>query len=384
MQKVTETKKYFLDLVGSSICGRPVPLCPETVDTAMLYKLSVRNAVQSILYLAVKSGAVTLPGEILNKLEKSYMAGLMREASQQEETDFIKCEFSKNGADFMLLKGSHLKSLYPVPEMRFMVDMDILVREKDMDKCRGIVLSHGFYQKLDNGKDIIFIKEPCLTIELHKSLFQEGYFMHEYFCDVWNKAESTASNEYKMTYNDLYVYTLSHLAEHYLEAGSCFRPVMDLYLMEKKLYEQLDFEYITEQFKALGIDGFASKIRRLCRCMFDGEEYDDDLNIMENYIVLGPPVNNANEASKTAVSQKSKAYRIFSTVFPNMHHMKLRFPILKKYPFLLPFYWVIRLFKYAFTKDRDIARKREGLKNADQNSADIMRRIFEKSGFQLK
>ena len=208
--------------------------------------------------------------------------------------------------------------------------------------------------------------------------------MHEYFCDVWNKAESTASNEYKMTYNDLYVYTLSHLAEHYLEAGSCFRPGMDLYLMEKKLYEQLDFEYITEQFKALGIDGFASKIRRLCRCMFDGEEYDDDLNIMENYIVLGPPVNNANEASKTAVSQKSKAYRIFSTVFPNMHHMKLRFPILKKYPFLLPFYWVIRLFKYAFTKDSGIAKKREGLKNADQNSADIMRRIFEKSGFQLK
>lgn len=384
MQKITETKKYFLDLVGSSICGRPVPLCPESVDTVKLYKLSVRNAVQSILYLAVKNGAVTLPDEILKKLEKSYMAGLMREASQQEETDFIKREFSNNGVDFMLLKGSHLKSLYPVPEMRFMVDMDILVREKDIEKCRGIVLSRGFYQKADNGKDIILIKEPCLTIELHKTLFQEGYFMHEYFCDVWDKAESNGNNEFKMTYNDLYVYTLAHLAEHYLEAGSCFRPVMDLYLMENKLYEKLDFEYITEQFKTLGIDGFASKIRRLCRCMFDGEEYDDDLSIMENYIVLGPPVDNADEASRTAVSQKTKVSRIFSAVFPNLHHMELRFPILKKYPFLLPLYWVIRLFKYAFTKDRDIVRKREGLKNTDKNSADIMRRIFEKSGFQFK
>ncbi|MGN0569545.1 MAG: nucleotidyltransferase family protein [Candidatus Fimenecus sp.] len=384
MQNITDTKKYFLDLVGSSICGRPVPLCPESVDTVKLYKLSVRNAVQSILYLAIKDGAVTLPDEILKKLEKSYMAGLMREASQQEETDFIKREFSKSGVDFMLLKGSHLKSLYPVPEMRFMVDMDILVREKDIEKCRDIILSRGFYQKADNGKDIILIKEPCLTVELHKALFQEGYFMHEYFCGVWNKAESAGNNEFKMTYNDLYVYTLAHLAEHYLEAGSCFRPVMDLYLMENKLYEKLDFEYITEQFKTLGIDGFASKIRRLCRCMFDGVEYDDDLEIMENYIVLGPPVNNADEASRAAVSQKSKVRRIFDAVFPNLHHMELRFPKLKKYPFLLPIYWVIRLFKYSFTKDSDIVKKREKLKHADKNSADIMRQIFEKSDLQFK
>ena len=86
---------------------------------------------------------------------------------------------------------------------------------------------------MNNGKDIVLVKKPFLTIELHKMLFVEDYFMHDYFSSVWDRVEKSSDFEYKMPINDLYVYTLAHLAEHYLEAGSCFRPLMDLYLMEK-------------------------------------------------------------------------------------------------------------------------------------------------------
>ena len=379
MQDKMLIKKYFLEMVSASIKGLPIPSCPENINGELIYKLSVRNAVQGILYLAVKSGAVTLSAETEAKLQKSYMAILAREASQQEEIEYIRSAFNEKNIEFMFLKGTHLKSLYPVPEMRFMVDMDILVKEKNMNKGGELILARGFTQEMNNGKDIVLVKKPFLTIELHKMLFVEDYFMHDYFSSVWDRVEKSNDFEYKMPINDLYVYTLAHLAEHYLEAGSCFRPLMDLYLMEKA-YSKLDFDYINKQFEIIGIEKFAKKIRQLYKCAFDGAEYNDDLVLMENYIVFGAPVNNASEVSKVARTNKSKSKRFIESAFPNLKHMKLKYPILEKTPFLLPFYWVVRLFEFVFLKKGSLEHKQSAISNVDRESADIMKEIFEKSG----
>ena len=379
MQDKMLIKKYFLEMVSASIKGLPIPSCPENINGELIYKLSVRNAVQGILYLAVKSGAVTLSAETEAKLQKSYMAILAREASQQEEIEYIRSAFNEKNIEFMFLKGTHLKSLYPVPEMRFMVDMDILVKEKNMNKGGELILARGFTQEMNNGKDIVLVKKPFLTIELHKMLFVEDYFMHDYFSSVWDRVEKSNDFEYKMPINDLYVYTLAHLAEHYLEAGSCFRPLMDLYLMEKA-YSKLDFDYINKQFEIIGIEKFAKKIRQLYKCAFDGAEYNDDLVLMENYIVFGAPVNNASEVSKVARTNKSKSKRFIESAFPNLKHMKLKYPILEKTPFLLPFFWVVRFFEFVFLKKGSIEQKQSAISNVDRKSADIMKEIFEKSG----
>ena len=379
MQDKMLIKKYFLEMVSASIQGLPIPSCPENINGDLIYKLSVRNAVQGILYLAVQSGAVTLSAETEAKLQKSYMAILAREATQQEEIEYIRSAFNEKNIEFMFLKGTHLKSLYPVPEMRFMVDMDILVKEKNMNKGGELILARGFTQEMNNGKDIVLVKKPFLTIELHKMLFVEDYFMHDYFTSVWNRVELVNGCEYKMPLNDLYVYTLAHLTEHYLEAGSCFRPLMDLYLMEKA-YSKLDFEYINKQFEIIDIEKFAKKIRQLYKCAFDGAEYNDDLVLMENYIVFGAPVNNASEVSKVARTNKSKSKRFIESAFPNLKHMKLKYPILEKAPFLLPIFWVVRFFEFVFLKKGSLEQKQSAITNVDRESADIMKEIFEKSG----
>lgn len=379
MQDKMLTKKYFLEMVSASIKDLPIPSCPENISGELIYKLSVRNAVQGILYLAVQSGAVTLSAETESKLQKSYRAILAREASQQEEIEYIREAFSQENIEFMFLKGTHLKSLYPTPQIRFMVDMDILVKEESMNKGGKLILARGFTQEMNNGKDIVLVKKPFLTIELHKMLFVEDYFMHNYFTSVWDRVERISGLEYKMPINDLYVYTLAHLAEHYLEAGSCFRPLMDLYLMEKT-YSELDFDYINEQFEKIGIDKFAVKIRQLYKCAFDGADYNDDLIIMENYIVFGAPVNNAEEVSRVALTEQTKSQRLLNSLFPSLRHMKLRYPILQKLPFLLPFFWVVRIFEFFFKKNSEISNKKDKISKVDSESVDIMKEIFEKSG----
>lgn len=381
MADIMKTKEYFLNMVASVICEQPIPSYSTDISIEQLYKLSSKNSVQGLFYLAIKNGNIAVDETLEKNLRNIYFANLMRDTAQNNERDFIRQRFSEENIDFMFLKGSHLKNLYPVPEIRYMVDMDILVHEQDLEKGSKLLLERGFIQYKDNYKDIIFTKKPCLTIELHQMLFIEDYFMHEHFTDVWEKAIKVSDHEYEMSYNDLYVYTLAHLAEHYLTAGSCFRPMMDLFLMERKLSDMLDFTYINQQFEKIGIDKFAAKIRNLYDCMFADGEYDDDLLTMENYIILGAPVLNVEEVALAASTRKTKSQRIFETAFPNYRHMKTRYPVLKKLPFLMPFFWIFRIIHYIFTKNIEIKKKREQLKNSDQKSVEIMREIFEKSGF---
>ena len=379
MQSLMESKQCFLNIIAAALCGTAVTLPPDA-DCARLCRLAVRNAVQGLFSKGLGAELEKFPAELQEKLRKSCGAAAVRQCAQQDLLSAVRTQFTEENIDFMLLKGSHLKALYPAPELRFMVDMDVLVRESDLLRAKEILLGFGLETEFDNGKDIIFVKKPFLTVELHRSLFQEDYFMYPYFSTAWERAEKCGAREWRMTDSDLYVYTLAHLAEHYTAAGSCFRPVMDLYLLEKQRADTLDFEYIAAQFQAIGIEKFAENIRALAFCMFDGAPKTDTLTMMENFVTLGPPVQNAAAASEAARTQQSKARRTLSAVFPNFRHMSTKYPVLKKLPFLLPIFWLVRFVQYAFTKDKHIVRKKEELQNADQKSVDTLARIFKASG----
>lgn len=374
------TKEYLLSVVAAILNGQEAPTMPQELDINQFVRLAFTNAVQGMVYAAFSEKPNALPEALFTRLKKSFQAAVLRDAAQTQMLSVLREQLNAADIDFLLLKGAHLKALYPAPELRFMVDMDILVREEDQPRAKEILLANGFTLDFDNGKDIVFLKKPFLTVELHRTLFQEEYRMYPYFLSVWERAALVGNHEYKMTDNDLYVYTLAHLAEHYETAGSCFRPVMDLYLMEKKLCEKLNFDYIRAQFKALGISEFAENIRKLGLCMFENAPKDDTLLLMENYVTLGPPVKNAAVAADEKLGTQSKAHRLFSAAFPSFKHMKTKYPILKKLPFLLPIFWIWRLLGYAFTKDKSLVKKREALINADQKSAEAMQKIFRQSG----
>lgn len=378
MSEIMQTKEYFLKAVSETLREADFDL-PQDADLKKLYKVAKRNAVGSILYHSVRE---TADEEIYGKLLKEYKLSAVRNSEQEREIDLIRRDFTENHIDFMLLKGTHLKSLYPSPDLRFMVDMDILVREKDAEKAYSIIEAHGLKKEMESDKDFAFIKEPFLTVEVHKSLFYPSNPFYSHFLSAFERAVKSGENEYKMADNDLYVYTLAHLCEHYLEAGSCFRPCMDLYLIEKKL--SLDFGYIEKEFEALGIAEFAGKIRALTKCMFEDAPSDETLTLMENYIVLGAPVKNAEEAARSAATNSKKSKRIMRALFPTFEHMKHRYGILNRLPFLLPIFWIVRIISLAFSKDKRINKKKNNIINADKKSADIMSEIFEKSGLKSK
>lgn len=376
MQNIKATKEYFLKAVSSVINGTALENLPPDVNDRDLYYLAKKNSVQAILYYANEKNNFASE-EVKSVLEKSYRTSIIREMNQKAMIESLRRKFTNAEISFMLLKGSHLKALYPSEEMRFMVDTDILVHERDIEKAKKIILNEGLELKMNNGKDLVFIKKPFLTVELHKSLFVEDYYMFDYFKSVWERAEKASEYEYKMSENDLYIYTLAHLAEHYTSGGSCFRPMIDIYLLNRKCSEKLNSEYIYSELEKLKILDFSKNIEKLGRCIFDGEEKNETVDLVEKFVVLGPPVQNASEAKN---ANRSKASRILSSAFPKYKTMVLLYPILKKLPFLLPFMWLIRIVTHLAKKDTKA--KLESITSVDNSDYERLKRIYEKSGIE--
>lgn len=77
-----------------------------------------------------------------------------------------------------------------------------------------------------------------------------------------------------------------------------------------------------------------------------GDAKDDKaLFVMQQYIVLGPPIQNAGAVAENMESTRFSAF--MRMAFPPLKVMVKNYPVLKRLPLLLPFYWLVRLVKRA-------------------------------------
>ena len=245
----------------------------------------------------------------------------------------------------------------------------------NLDAPRNFSEKIQWMKLYDSTQEKADLSDKYLVRDWVKERIGEKYLVPLY--GVWDRAEKVDGFEYKMSDNDLYVYTVAHLREHYVSAEACFRPVMDIFLLNKKYGDRLDFDYINTELSKLGLLKFAENIKRLGECMFDGAETDDTMTLMENYVVFGPPVKNAALAAK---ADKSKPARILSSAFPGLSHMRKLFPVLEKYPFLIVVFWFVRIFKNIFKKET--REKLDAIQETGEKEYNVLHDIYRKSGIE--
>lgn len=95
---------------------------------------------------------------------------------------------------------------------------------------------------------------------------------------------------------------------------------------------------------------------------------------MQQYIVLGPPIQNAGAVAENMESTRFSAF--MRMVFPPLKVMVKNYPVLKRLPFLLPFYWFVRLVK----KGGRAKNKSKELGALTDKNKKLMNDIFKSSG----
>lgn len=359
-----------------------------TSDFKNIYIMAKSHSVLSLVSYALdniidrESQVYKVFSDERNKsIRKTVMFDIERKELEQY-LDSISCSY-------MDLKGIIIKDLYPEVGMRQMADNDIWFDKKYQKDVYNWFIDRGYVSELyDASNHDVYLKEPIFNFEMHTSLFGDSHYKgwKEYYIDLLEKVNSdyyldsnNSSYSKRFTDNDFYVYIIAHEFKHYSGGGTGLRSLADNYILNTKLKDKLDLDYIYKQLKILNIYDFEKQISTLSNKVFSNDEVsltDEEKYILET-ILLSGTYGTTKTMVHNSLKKLSKNNKI--TLFTKIKYVLSRmFPspkiVLSSYKgkpkIFLPFYYIHRIFKKGVVNKRGIRELIE-VKNTSKSGNDI-------------
>lgn len=332
---------YLCRLLRRIICQdislEPIPLTEEEFKN--LLKMAKKHEVQPIAaYGLLLTGGLTLEQEqYCRKLIYQIMLYQERMDLELRRT----CELlEKAQIDYMPLKGAVIREFYPESWLRTSGDIDILV--KDADRAAKVLAEHGYRNKGKGSHDITVISPLGIPFELHFQLIDTDTRVDQVLEQVWNQAEPREGIcHYEMEPELFYFYHIAHMAKHMHHGGCGIRFFTDTLLLNQKL--SLDEGEKTRLLREGGLLPFAKQAEHLSRVWF-GDCAPESLDLELEDFILNSGVfgSRSNKVKLARTKAGTNPGYYFMRFFLPYDEMILRYPILTKYPFLMPVYWARR------------------------------------------
>ena len=360
-------KLGILTLINNALKGEQ-NLLPEDFDYSKFYDFAVRQQIIPLVYY----GGYKLPGftekDIEGKIRSGAIYAAMVSEKQILEINKICQAFDVKGIDYLKLKGTNLKALYPRTDMRIMGDADILIRTSQMKDIEPVMISLGYTQKICGEYEWVW-NNGVLKIELHKSIISTHVQdFYAYFGDGWKFARKKEGNtrEHIMSLEDEFIFLFTHFARHYRYAGIGIKHATDIHVF-LKAHDGLDLEYVYSGLEKLGLLKFYQNVRRMLDVWFDGAEGDEvsaflTEKIFENGAYGTKNAGLRSEAvifSKGTDAKGAKRKKFWRLVFPEYKDICPAYPWLNGRPLLLPFAWIYRIIiTLLFRRDKITSHKK--------------------------
>lgn len=290
---------------------------------------------------------------------------------QKHEYQIISDVLSKNAIPHLPLKGFCLSELYPYFWLREMSDIDFYIPASNYETLRAIMEENGYLCTLyGQGNEDVYYKKPFFLIEMHRSLFDGERFpnIQSYFKGRTYHTSENNPMQIEMTREESYIYLTAHAYMHYSSAGTGLRTLMDTYLFLKKYAGSLNFDYVQNELKQIGIAEFEQMQRNLALKFLHPDLLNEaEASALDVYIFSG------------TYGTKSRYFKNKVTRWRNAHpegtkqqYLKdrllltddmLRFhPFYAKHPSLKPLLGIVRPIKAIITKPKDIFKELSALK----------------------
>lgn len=264
----------------------------------------------------------------------------------------------------MPLKGSILKDWYPRYGMREMADNDILFDPARREQVRDIFLSLGYsvahYQESNHDE---YRKPPIYNFEMHMALFDERAYenLRKKYANVKETLLPDQGKLFRFHFNleEFYVFTLAHAYKHYSNRGTGIRTLADLYVMNYKIGQTLDWDYVNQELERLGIRDYEADSRTLSKKIFGPEEPISEFSLTEpeqemlQYYLESTTYGTdktqmANrlhsiQADGRSITGFTKFKYCMGRLFPGWGWCKENYPFIYRHPYLLPGFWIWRV-----------------------------------------
>lgn len=389
---MNKQEQNLIQTVLAVVDNGVVPSCDNVKALAELAKYHMlQNIVAEVL---PKMGSV--PQKLLDSITQEQTLLLIKDANQEAEINSLIKLLEEQEIPAVLLKGWYLKQFYPRSDLRAMADYDIFIRKADEKNIHDLLKDRGFSVVAFGGKkDDVYKKEPFIIFEMHKNLFMFEDDWNEFFNNessqmyIWNRVVNVDDNKYIYRMDDelFYVYMIAHIAKHLLDDGGIgLKAILDVWLFLKQKTD-IDFDIIYRDLDKLGLKEFADNVVALTKYWFEkADNTQPQIKQFGEHILSCGVYGNSGVMVATKediMEEKPSAFKyLFRRAFPSAEAMKIRYPKLKTKSWLLPIYYVKRLWYNLIHRSKEVRSEFKSSRNIDYERVRSINELYKDIGLK--
>lgn len=337
----------------------------ETADNSLLAKLNEdtlkavyvqakRHDMAHLLAPALEKIGWCSDGNLAKILRQQNMQAVYRCARQQYEFEEVTHQLESANIPYVPLKGAFIRNCYPEPWMRTSTDVDILIRNEDLEEGRLLLTEKlGYKHEYTAFYNASLFSPSGMHLELHYMLADDGAEerVRQHLLQIWDHVSPSKENNlrYEIDEGWFYLYHIFHMTKHFLDGGCGIKPFLDIWIMKKKwCCTAQKHEALLER---CGLLAAARAYERLSDVWFSGAPADD-LSRRLALVVLDGGVHGTigGNVLVRQVRKGGKLKSIWQKIFLPYDTMKEFYPILCKHKWLLPFIEILRWCKLILGK----------------------------------
>ena len=380
-------QKYILFLLRRAFGISGTGEAPEPEDIKETVNMIRRSGILLTVYPAVKALAAegsASAAAVEQLLRDKYMASLRQAMLQDYEGRQVIGALNEAGIDCVPLKGWVLRELYPERTMRQMADLDIIVRDYKYSTLKKLFEKLGFAAESESSWKHDSFKKNEVHVEMHKRLTDDSGEIRDWEKGIWSRAACAGEpHVFRMSPEDFYVFHFVHLHKDFMNGSLGLRRLADTWLLKKA---GAPAEGARETLTRFGIWTFHERMVAAARAAMGEAEADEDSEILLEHAFSSGIFGNdtSYKAGRIAAmsdgSMKSGKLRsFFAAVFLPYDRMKAQFPVLEKWPVLLPFCWIKRIFGFL-GKNFKSSKEKLDYSKISQEDYEAMRAVFKAGG----
>lgn len=319
-----------------------------------LYKIAKSQDLSHIVGSSLQEYLNENTPQIRQLFTRDQQLALYRYVKLEYESKQIYEVFERNSIKYMPLKGSIIRSYYPLPEMRTSCDIDILIFPDDLDKAINCLVSEiNYTTERRYSHDVSLYSESKVHLELHFNLIEDNERVSKILSGIWETStlDNNSNYRYIMSNEFFVVYHIAHMAEHFINGGCGIRNFLDLWVAKNKM--RFDKSITKDLLLSCGLYEFSSAVFHLSNVWFGYDEHNDVTREIESY-VFGSGIYGTieNRVAILHANNNGKLRYIYRRLFLPYSKLKNIYPMLENYPVLLPYYQVVRWVDFILNKDK--------------------------------
>ncbi len=371
---LTTDQQYILLLLRESLKREKTEQITP-VDNRVVANIITRNSILLTVYQK-------LPADLKEQLKDRYNVAIKQSIVQDYEGELVLKALSDAGLSCIALKGWKLRKLYPEPTMRQMADLDILVRPYNFDQIKSVMDRLCFTFGTESSWKHDSFKKKDVHVEMHKRLTDDSNAIQAWEKGIWDRAEVVDRNIHRMSPEDYYIFHFVHLHKDFMNGSLGLRRIVDTWLLQK---QNVDMNQVQHWLEKFGMWKFHERMVKLCRVTMGDEPVDVESEVLLIHAFThgiygsGKSYKAGRIVAMGGNVRTGKLKSKLAAVFLPYKRMKAQFPILEKWPILLPYYWMKRIIRFLKGDKKKYTRMID-YSDVKPEDYEEMRRFFEAGG----